>query len=382
MKICVITGARAEYGLFYWLLKKFQEDPFFELQIIVTGAHLAPEFDNTYQLIEKDGFEISYKVEMLLASDTESAISKSVGIGFIGFSEAYSNLKPDVVLILGDRYELLPAAMTATIFKIPVAHMYGGETTEGAFDEVIRHSITKMSHIHFTANEEYRKRVIQLGEHPDTVFTVGSIGIENIKHAELHTLAELKESMKFEFQEKNILITFHPVTFESKTSQHHFNQVLEALNEFPDLGLIFTGANSDTDGRVINKMIENYVKNRANACYIHNLGRVRYLSVLNQIDFVLGNSSSALIEVPCFEIPTVNVGDRQKGRMRPISVIDVLPEKNDVSKGIQKALSAEFKQSIKGLKNPYGDGKVSEKIIEKLKNFNYHNIVMKKFYDL
>jgi len=380
-KICVVTGTRAEYGLLYWLIKEIELDNELELQLIVTGMHLSPEFGLTYKEIEKD-FKIDKKVDMKLLSDTAVGISKSMGLAQIGFGEAYDELKPDMLVVLGDRYEILSAVTSAMIANIPIAHLHGGETTEGAFDESIRHSITKMSHLHFTATDEYRDRVIQLGENPSRVFNVGGLGIDNIKKLKLLSKSEFEKSIDFKLNKKNILITFHPVTLENSTAKEQFNELLLAVDELKDTNIIFTKANSDRDGRVINSIIDDYVsKNSDKSVAFISLGQLRYLSALQYMDAVVGNSSSGLLEAPSFKIGTINIGDRQKGRIKANSVIDSLPNKNDIQKAFEKLYSKEFQNRLKYTKNPYGDGGASKEIKEKIKNINLEKILKKSFYD-
>ncbi len=381
-KICVVTGTRAEYGLLYWLLKEIEADKDLELQLIATGMHLSPEFGLTYQTIEKE-FKINKKIEMLLSSDTSVGISKSMGLAQISFAESYDELKPDIVIVLGDRYEIFSATSAAMIARIPIAHIHGGEKTEGAFDESIRHSITKMSHLHFTATDEYKNRVIQLGEHPSRVFNVGGMGIENIKRLKLLSKDEFEKSIEFKLNSKNILVTFHPVTLENSTAKEQFQQLLDAIDELEDTNIIFTKANSDTDGRVINQMIDEYVtKNFQKSVQFTSLGQLRYLSALQYVDAVVGNSSSGLAEAPSFKIGTINIGDRQKGRIKASSVIDCEANKNSIVKAFAKLYSKEFQETLKTTINPYGDGCASKKIVEILKNVDLKNILKKSFYDL
>ncbi|MBK6303445.1 MAG: UDP-N-acetylglucosamine 2-epimerase (hydrolyzing) [Arcobacter sp.] len=381
-KICVVTGTRAEYGLLYWLLKEIEADKELELQVIVTGMHLSPEFGLTYKEIEKE-FKINKKIEMLLSSDTSVGISKSMGLAQISFAESYDELKPDIVIVLGDRYEIFSATSAAMIARIPIAHIHGGEKTEGAFDESIRHSITKMSHLHFTATEEYKNRVIQLGEHPSRVFNVGGMGIENIKRLKLLSKDEFEKSIEFKLNSKNILVTFHPVTLENSTAKEQFQQLLDAIDELEDTNIIFTKANSDTDGRVINQMIDEYVtKNYHKSIVFTSLGQLRYLSALQYVDAVVGNSSSGLAEAPSFKIGTINIGDRQKGRIKASSVIDCEPNKDSILKSFEKLYSKEFQETLKTTINPYGNGCASKKIVEILKNVDLKNILKKSFYDL
>jgi len=381
-KICVVTGTRAEYGLLYWLMEEIEADKDLKLQIIATGMHLSPEFGLTYKTIEKD-FKIDKKIEMLLSSDTPIGISKSMGLAQISFAEAYDELKPDIIVVLGDRYEIFSAVSAAMIARIPIAHLHGGEATEGLIDEPIRHSITKMSHLHFTATEEYRKRVIQLGENPKRVFNVGGMGIENIKRLNLLSREEFEKFIDFKLNNKNILVTFHPVTLEKSTAKEQFKELLEAIDELIETNIIFTKANSDTDGRIINQMIDEYVaKNSDKAVAFTSLGQLRYLSALQFVDAVVGNSSSGLAEAPTFKIGTINIGDRQKGRIKAKSVIDCQPNKQDIQRAFEKLYSKEFQEVLKRVKNPYGDGMASKKIVDVLKNVELTEILKKSFYDI
>jgi GDP/UDP-N,N'-diacetylbacillosamine 2-epimerase (hydrolysing) len=381
-KVCIVTGTRAEYGLLYWLMKEIEIDPELQLQIVATGMHLSPEFGLTYKEIEKE-FKIDKKIEMLLSSDTSIGISKSMGLAQISFAEAYEELQPDIIVVLGDRYEIFSAASVAMIANIPIAHLHGGEATEGLIDESIRHSITKMSHLHFTATEEYKNRVIQLGEQPKRVFNVGGMGIENIKRLELLSKEEFEDSISFKLGIKNILITFHPVTLENATSKKQFQELLDAIDELSDTKIIFTKANSDTDGRIINQMIDEYVlKNSNKSIAFASLGQHRYLSALQYMDAMVGNSSSGLAEAPSFKIGTINIGDRQKGRIKALSVIDCKPNKKDILDAFRELYSSGFQDSLKFVQNPYGDGIASRKITKILKNTSLTDILKKSFYDL
>lgn len=381
-KICIVTGTRAEYGLLYWLMREIEADYTLELQIIVTGMHLSPEFGLTYKEIEKE-FKIDKKVEMLLSSDTSVGISKSMGLAQISFADAYEELKPAIVVVLGDRYEIFSATSAAMIARIPIAHLHGGETTEGAFDESIRHSITKMSHLHFSATDEYRNRVIQLGEHPNRVFNVGGMGIENIKRLKLLGKEEFEKSIDFKLNDKNILVTFHPVTLENATAKEQFQELLNAIDELEDTNIIFTKANSDTDGRVINQMIDEYVtKNSHKAIGFISLGQLRYLSALQFVDAMVGNSSSGLAEAPSFQIGTIDIGERQKGRIKARSVIECEPNKHSIKKAFEKLYSDEFQKLLTTVKNPYGDGCASKKVLEVLKTVEFSNILKKTFFDI
>ena len=381
-KICVVTGSRAEYGLLSGLIHAIQDDPELELQIIATNMHLSPEFGLTYKEIESDGFSISKKVVMLLSSDPANATAKSVGLGFIGFADAYEDLRPDMIVVLGDRYEIVPAVSTALFYKIPVAHLHGGEITEGAYDDCIRHAITKMSHLHFTSTEEYRRRVIQLGEHPDRVFNVGALGIENIKKVPLMNKEELEATLAgFTFGDKSLLVTYHPVTLENATAAEQIRNLLSALDELLDYKVIFTLPNSDTDGRVIIRLINEYVaKHSERAVAYPSLGLRRYLSALQYVKGVAGNSSSGIIEVPSFGIPTLNIGDRQRGRLAADSVVNSGTGKEEILSGLRKILSPTF--NINETHNPYEGKDTTADILHVLKTYPLEGLVQKSFYNL
>lgn len=380
-KICVVTGSRAEYGLLYCLMKEINEDVSFDFQLVVTGMHLSEEFGNTYKEIENNGFIIDQKVDISLTSDTEVGISKSLGIGVIGFAEVYSKLQPDLIVLLGDRYEIFSAATAAMIAKIPIAHLHGGETSQGAIDESIRHSITKMSHLHFAATGEYRDRIIQLGEEPDRVFNVGGLGIDNINNMKLLSKTDFENAIGFKLGEKNLLVTFHPVTLEKSTSEIHFQALLDSLSDLSKTKIIFTKANSDSDGRIINAMIDKYVANNDNTIAFKSMGQLNYLSALQFMDAVVGNSSSGLHESPSFKIGTINIGDRQKGRIKANSVISCSPNKQSINSALVKLYSRDFQEILNNVSNPYGNGGASKKIARILKNISLDNIIKKSFYD-
>ncbi|SFR59434.1 UDP-N-acetylglucosamine 2-epimerase [Thiomicrospira sp. ALE5] len=381
-KICVVTGTRAEYGLLYWLMKAIEQETELQLQVIVTGMHLSPEFGLTYKEVEKD-FKIDKKIEMLLSSDTAVGISKSMGLAQISFAEAYEELQPDLVVLLGDRYEIFSAASAAMIARIPIAHLHGGETTEGAIDEAIRHSITKMAYWHFTAAEPYRQRVIQLGESPYRVFNVGGLGIENIKRLKLLSKSEFEDSIDFKLAERNLLVTYHPVTLDNASATSQFQAVLNAIDGLKNTNIIFTKANSDTDGRAINQMIGHYVsQNPHKSVAFASLGQLRYLSALQFVDAVVGNSSSGLLEVPSFRKPTINIGDRQKGRLRAGSVIDCEAETEAIANALEKAFSKEFESVLSQTINPYGDGLASQQILAVIKKHNQIDHLKKSFCNL
>lgn len=355
-----------------------------QLQIIATNMHLSPEFGLTYKEIENDGFFINKKVQMLISSDTNNATVKSIGLACIGFADAYEDLKPDLILILGDRYEMQAAATAALIYKIPVAHLHGGEITEGAYDDAIRHAITKMSHLHFTSTDEYRKRVIQLGENPDRVFNVGALGVENILNTPFLSKGDLEDSLGFSLGAKSLLVTFHPVTLENSLSEEQFNNLLYVLKEYMDeYKIIFTMPNSDTDGRIIMQLINQFVS-QSNGCasVYTSLGRVRYFSALKYVDAVIGNSSSGIIEVPSFGIPTLNIGDRQKGRISASSVFNCNTSIEDIKKGMAAILSPGMKTITSSKENPYMKKDTSQNILNILSKYPLNNIIQKSFYDI
>ena len=381
-KICVVTGSRAEYGLLRRALGEIHRTPELELQLIATGMHLAPEFGLTYREIENDGFVIDRKIEMLLSSDTPVALAKSMGLGLIGFGEALHQLNPDLMLVLGDRFEILSAVVAALVARIPVAHLHGGETTEGAFDEAIRHSITKMSHIHFVAAEAYRKRVIQLGEHPDSVFLVGGLGVDNIVKLQPMKRSDLEESLGIKFGPRNLLVTFHPATLDSATPAAQLDELLAALELRKDTHLIFTMPNADTDGRALFAMISDFADRHSNAWAFTSLGHERYLSCIPHMDAVVGNSSSGLTEVPSFAKGTINVGDRQRGRLKAASVIDCKPERASISAALDNLYSVEFQTMLKNVENPYGDGGAVQRIVSVLQSIPIDAFVKKSFHDV
>lgn len=380
-RICVITGTRAEYGLLRWVMQGIKDDPGLTLQVIATGMHLSPEFGLTYQEIERDGFVIDRKVEILTSSDTPVGIAKSMGLGLIGFADALNELKPDLIVVLGDRFEIFSAVAAALPARIPVAHLHGGELTEGAFDEAIRHSITKMSHLHFVAVEDYRQRVIQLGELPDRVFLVGGLGIDNIKLLKLLDRQELEASLGFEFGQKNLLITFHPVTLDVVSATEQMDELLAALADLQNTRLIFTMPNADTGGRALIRMVEQFVEQHPNACAFSSLGQLRYLSCIAQVDAVVGNSSSGLLEVPSFRKGTINIGDRQRGRLQAASVINCEPEREKIQVALEQLYSVDFQAGLKLVVNPYGEGGASKEVVKIIGQVTLCNTVKKEFYD-
>lgn len=381
-KICFITGSRAEYGQLYHLINKVSKSNETELQLIATGMHLNKEFGYTYKEIEKD-FKIDRKIKILSKQDTPNAISKSMSLAHKGFGDAYEFLKPDLIVVLGDRYEALISCIDAMVARIPIAHIHGGETTEGLIDEAIRHSITKMSHLHFVANKEYKKRVIQLGERPSNVYNYGGMGVDTIKKTNILSKTEFEKAINFKLNKRNILITFHPVTLEKNTSKTQFKQILKSINKLFDTNIIFTKSNSDTEGRIINDLIDNYVNlNPHKAIKFESMGNQLYLSALNYIDAVIGNSSSGLAEAPTFKIGTINIGDRQKGRVMTSSIINCEPNEKDIDNAFMKLYSVAFQKKIRNVKNPYGQGGASEKVFKIIKKKNLQSILKKKFFNI
>ncbi len=382
-KICVVTGTRAEYGLLYWLMKEIGNDPSLELQLAVTGAHLSPEFGMTYKIIEKDGFRIDEKVEMLLSSDSDIGIAKSMGLGLMSFAECFSRLRPDIVVGLGDRYELLSAITAALVTRVPVAHLHGGELTQGVFDEQIRHSITKMSHLHFTATGEYRDRVIQLGEDPAHVYNVGAPALDNISRLKLLSREEFAKETGFVFGDRNFLVTFHPVIRDRTSVEAQTMELLKALDRFKDAKIIFTQSNADADGRRISEILGGYARRNADRCmFVNSLGQLKYLSALKHIDALVGNSSSGLIEMPYFRKPTVNIGSRQDGRIKACSVIDCESTAGTIAAAITTACSADFLASLRNMESPYGKPGASLRIKNILKKVRLIDILNKKFHDI
>ncbi|MDC0992865.1 UDP-N-acetylglucosamine 2-epimerase [Alphaproteobacteria bacterium] len=381
-KICVVTGARAEYGLLRWVMEGICQSAELELQLVVTGMHLSPEFGMTVDIIKADGFVINRKVELLLSSDTAVGVTKSMGLGMIGFADALADLNPDLMLVLGDRYEIFAAAASAMIARIPIAHLHGGEVTEGAFDEAIRHSITKMSHLHFVAADEYRQRVIQLGEQPEHVFNVGGLGIDNIRRLKLLARDELEDALDFKFEKRNLLITFHPVTLEQGASAQQMEELLKALAELRDTGFIFTMPNADTEGRALFDQIKHFCTQHAQARAYTSLGQLRYLSCVQHVDGVVGNSSSGLTEVPTFKKGTINIGDRQRGRLKAASVINCEPCKLGISNAIERLFSVEFQKQLHRVKNPYGEHGASNEIVKIIESQVLSSILKKRFCDM
>ena len=384
-RIGIMTGTRAEYGLLKSLMQEINKDNDLELYLIVSGMHLSPEFGMTYKEIEEDGFQINAKVEMLLSSDSPVGISKSIGLGIIGFADEFQRADLDMLILLGDRYEALSAAICALVMRIPIAHLHGGELTEGAIDEGIRHSITKMSYLHFTSTEQYRNRVIQLGENPERVFYVGALGVENIKKINLMTKEELERSIHFEIDENTVIVTYHPVTLENNTVEEQFLNLLKVLDRNPKIRMIFTKANADTNGRIVNELIDKYAaQNSERACAFMSLGQKRYLSALKYCRIVIGNSSSGIIEAPSFGKPIINIGDRQKGRICADSVINCGYTQQEIQQAMETALTKEFENKASNCRNPYEKENTAANIISVIKDYLLNDkIKLKKgFYDI
>ena len=381
-KICVITTNRAEYGLLYWLMKGIQADPFFQLQVVVTGAHLSPEFGSTIDRIREDGFKVDRSFDLELFGDKVPDITHSLALAIEGFTSAFQTLRPDMIVLLGDRFEILGAATAALIANIPVAHLHGGELSEGAIDDAIRHAVTKMSHLHFAATETYRKRIIQMGEQPARVFMVGGMGIDNINKIELLPRPELEKAIGFTLGDRNLLITYHPETLEPGKAGEQIGDLLRALDRLENTHLLFTMPNADTGHRVIIDRIQAFVLSRSDrAILIPSMGQLNYLSTMKLVDAVVGNSSSGIIEAPSFRIGTINIGKRQDGRIRAGSIIDCGTTEAEISAAFEKLWSPAFQKKLKTVTNPYGTGGAADKILEVLKSVDTGDLIIKRFYD-
>ena len=384
----MFTGTRAEFGLLRWVMQGIRDSPDLTLQIVATGMHLSPEFGMTIQEIRKDGFQPDEKIEILLSGDTPTAICKSMGLGLVSYGEAIQRLQPDIIVVLGDRFETFCMAAAAQVCRVPLAHIHGGETTEGTIDEAFRHCITKMAHIHFASCEAYCERIIQLGESPDRVFNVGAIGIENIRKILLLSKEELEKDIGFDLGSRYFIITFHPVTLEHSTAGDQFKNLLNVLDQVTSdsndpIKIIFTKANADTNGRIINHLIDDYVTEHPDkAIAFISMGTRRYLSAMKHAAAVVGNSSSGIIEAPTFKVPTVNIGKRQKGRVQTPSTINCKPETNSILKSIETVLSPVFIASLSGMTNPYDRSNTCSTIVALLKKIQLEGLINKTFYDL
>jgi len=381
-RVCVVTGSRAEYGLLRWVMQGIKESELLELQLLVTGSHLSQAFGETYREIEANGFRIDRKIDLELGADTNLSIANAMALALNGFAQALQDLQPDLLLVLGDRYEIFAAAAAAMVSRVPIAHLHGGETTEGAIDEAIRHAITKMAHMHFVAAPDYERRVIQLGEDPERVYMVGGLGIDSILRQPVLSRAELSESLDFQFLARNLLVTFHPVTLENASGTLQMSELLQALSTQNDTGLIFTMPNADAGALGMTVQVEQFVAAHPNARLYSSLGQQRYFSCIRQVDGVIGNSSSGLLEVPSFGKGTINIGDRQRGRLMATSVIQCEPVKAAILNAVHSLYSEGFQSQLMDVCNPYGDGGASGEIVRILENCSLTNILKKSFHDL
>lgn len=386
--ICVLTATRAEYGLLKNLILRLQEEPEFQVNVVVTGMHLDRAFGETYREIEEDGIAIAAKLPVLSENGSAVGMSETMADALVSFGHFFAENRQDLLVVLGDRYETMAVCIAAMNEQIPIAHIHGGEVTEGAIDDAIRHSITKMSFLHFTSTEVYRKRVIQLGEHPDRVFCVGALGVENILRQKLLTRAELEESIRFHLGEKYCLVTFHPVTLEGDSGIEQVNELLQTMDEMEEYRYIITKANADAGGRAINKRLEEFSKVRKERIYLtESLGMIRYLSAMKYCAMVIGNSSSGILEAPAMGVPTVNIGNRQRGRIQAASIINCAPVRSEIQEAMRRAETNEFRKAMERQTLPYGDGNTSELITRRIREFlsgeNGRQIdLRKKFYDI
>ncbi len=382
-KICVFTGTRAEYGLLYWLMKEIQRHPALELQTLVSGTHLSPEFGSTWKAIAEDEFPIDATVEMILSSDTPRATASSVGLATIRYADALATLKPDILVVLGDRFETLAAAQAALFLQLPVAHIHGGEVTSGAFDEAIRHSVTKMAHLHFTIAEPYRQRVTQLGEDPARVFNVGAPVVDNIVRSTPMSRSELSSRVDLNLRDPILLVTYHPVTLSTQSPAQPMAELLSALGEFSSAQIIITKANADTAGRVINEMADAFAQKHPDRVRaVTSLGRIPYLSLMRISAAIVGNSSSGIIEAPAVGRATVNIGGRQQGRLRGQSIIDCGETRGEIVTSLKRALDPEFQKVAAATASPYGSGGAAVRMTELLATADLTNIIVKRFHDM
>jgi UDP-hydrolysing UDP-N-acetyl-D-glucosamine 2-epimerase len=380
--IGVVTVARCDYGIYLPLLREIQASADLKLHLMVSGMHLSPEFGLTVETIGADGFAVDERVEMLLSSDTPVGIAKSMGIGAIGFAQAFARCRPDILVVLGDRFDMFAAALAALPFRIPVAHIHGGELTQGAIDDALRHSITKLSHLHFVATHDYARRVIQLGEEPWRVTVSGALGLDNLNSIRLLTIQDLEVKYGLRLQEPFLLVTFHPATLKPEQTEGQMRKLLTALEE-AGISVIFTMPNADTGGRIIRRMIRDFTQTHPTAQYVESLGTQGYFSLMALAAAMVGNSSSGLIEAPSFKLPVVNIGTRQDGRARAANVIDVGYTRTEIVVGIKRAIAPAFREKLQNLVNPYGSGHASEKIIEQLKGVSLDDrLITKRFYDI
>lgn len=383
-KVAVVTATRAEYGMLKNVIDKIEKSVELELCLLVTGTHLVSEYGMTVGEIEQDGYPIAEKIDVLLASDTPVSVSKTMGMTMISFAEVFERQKPDCLLVLGDRYEILAVCSAAMNAGIPIAHISGGETTQGAIDESIRHCITKMSYLHFAACEVYRQRIIQLGEEPDRVYNFGDVGLESVRLVPMMSRQELEQSIDFLLDKPYMSVTFHPVTLEVQAAEQQMQELLDALDEFHDMKFIFTKANADAGGRKINKMIDSFVAEHDNCAAYASLGIKRYVNLLRFSEGMIGNSSSGIREAPTIGIPTVNIGNRQKGRLQADSILNCAPEKEEIIRTVRESQRQSFKERARNTVNPYGDGNASERIVQTITEYLYQDKICleKRFYDV
>ncbi len=382
-RIAVVTGSRADYGLLYWLIHDLHRAPDFELQLVVSGMHLMPQFGRTIEVIERDGFSIAATVDLEIDADTPHALARAIGTGTAGFADAFAQLDPELVVILGDRFEALAAATAAFAQRRPIAHLHGGEVTEGALDDGFRHAITKLSSLHFTAAEPYRRRVIQMGEPPDRVYNVGAPGLEHLTRTPLLSRSEVERAIDFALGDQAFLVTFHPATLDADDPAEQCRELLAALDAFPQARIIMTLPNADPGGQGIIALLQAYAQRHAQRCRLFaSLGQQRYLSLLRWVDIVVGNSSSGLIEAPSAKCATVNIGERQRGRLRAASVIDCPPRKAEIEAALRRALDPDFRARLSDVQNPYGDGAVAQRILTVLRRVDPRALVHKRFYDV
>lgn len=384
-KICVATGTRAEYGLLRRLMYRIKEAAETQLQVVVTNMHVSEKYGYTYKEIEADGFTINYRIPIIDGEEANDGHSTAMEVSraLKGFADAYQTLHPNIIVVLGDRYEMLAAATAALLMRIPIAHISGGDVTEGAYDDAIRHSITKMSQLHFPTTEEYRKRIIQLGEQPDRVFNVGAQGVENVKKLALFSKEDIEQEISFKIDERTILVTYHPVTLGHRSAKEDIEEFIAALEERKDIRVIFTMPNSDTGSCFIVDAINDFVnKNAERTRAYKSLGVVRYLSVMRQVAAVVGNSSSGLVEVPSFGIPTLNIGDRQKGRIFAESVVNCKTDKESILEGLEKVMSKHFREYASTVHNPYEGKNTTEEIFKIISTYPLEQLKQKRFYDI
>jgi GDP/UDP-N,N'-diacetylbacillosamine 2-epimerase (hydrolysing) len=381
-KICVVTTSRAEYGLLLWLMKGIQADAELQLQLVVTGTHLSPEFGSTIDMIREDGFRIDRTFELELRGDKPLDINHSLALALEGFASSFHTLVPDIIVVLGDRFEILGAVAAALIANIPVAHIHGGELSLGAIDDSIRHAVTKLSHLHFTATTAYRNRVIRMGEEPERVFMTGAMGMDNINRMHFLGREEFEKAIDFQLGPRNLLVTLHPETINPELAGNQAAELLNALTKLPDTHIIFTQPNADTGHQAIVDRIRDFVFSAGDrAILIKSMGQLNYLSAMKHMDAVVGNSSSGIIEAPGFRIGTLNIGRRQEGRIRAASVIDCECTEEAILAGLDRIYSDEFQNMLKKVKNPYGSGGAAEKVLEVLRGVDCSKLIPKRFYD-